>query len=159
MAHWIAAFWRREVINLKKLGFITAIIATVAVPPAFADGDSGYSQKALADLEFRPIGDLPIQIAVLWGNPMDGPSAVMMKFPPNFPGGMHTHTSAYHAVVVSGASKHWAQNETEATAALQMSGDYWYQEAGLVHQDSFPTDEETILYLQFEGPIDTMFVQ
>lgn len=146
-------------IYLKNLGFITAFMATVAVSPASSDADSGYLPKAFAELEFMPIGDLPIQIAVLWGNPMEGPSAVMMKFPPNFPGGMHTHTSAYHAVVVSGASKHWGQNETEATAALQTAGDYWYQEAELVHQDSFPTEEETILYLQFDGPIDTMFVE
>ena len=146
-------------INLNKLGFVTAFMAAVAFSPAHADGHGGYSPKALAQLEFMPIGDLPIQIAVLWGNPMEGPSAVMMKFPPNFPGGMHTHAYGYHAVVVRGASKHWSENETETAAALQMPGDYWYQEAGLVHQDSFPTDEETILYLQFEGPLDTVFVQ
>jgi hypothetical protein len=145
--------------KLDKLKLMTLFVATLAVEPVLADGHSGYSSSALADLEFMLIGDLPIQIAVLWGSPQDGPSAVMMKFPPNFPGGMHTHTHGYHAVVVSGASKHWGQDETEATAALQMPGDYWYQEADLVHQDSFPTDEETILYLQFEGPIDTMFVE
>jgi quercetin dioxygenase-like cupin family protein len=145
-------------IRLRKLGFVTVFMATLAGSPTFADGHSGYLAKALAELDFFPIGDLPIQIAVLSGNPQEGPSAVMMKFPPNFPGGMHTHSHAYHAVVVSGASKHWGQNETEATSVLQMPGDYWYQEAGQVHQDSFPTDAETILYLQFEGPIDTMFV-
>jgi quercetin dioxygenase-like cupin family protein len=155
----IAALWREPMAKLRKLGFMTAFVATLAVSPAFADGHSGYSAKSHAELEFFPIGDLPIQIAVLWGNPQEGPSAVMMKFPPNFPGGMHTHTYAYHAVVVSGASKHWGNDETEATAALQMPGDYWFQEAGQVHQDSFPTVEETILYLQFEGPIDTMFVE
>lgn len=146
-------------IRLRKIGFAAAVLASLASLPAFADGHGGYSAKAFADLEFFPIGNLPIQIAVLWGNPQEGPSAVMMKFPPNFPGGMHTHTYGYHAVVVSGASKHWGQDETEATAPLQMPGDYWYQEAGQVHQDSFPTDAETILYLQFDGPIDTKFVK
>ena len=83
----------------------------------------------------------------------------MLKYPPNFPGGMHIHSNAYHAVVVSGASKHWVEGETEADARLQQPGDYWYQTGGQVHQDSFPTDAETILFIQFDGPADTTFVE
>ncbi|MCU9840391.1 DUF4437 domain-containing protein [Ruegeria sp. WL0004] len=144
---------------LKTLGLATTLIAALAVSPAFADSHSGNTAKALAGVEFVPIGDLPIELAVLWGNPQEGESAVLLKFPPNFPGGMHTHTYAYHAVVVSGASKHWTEGESEADARLQLPGDYWYQIGGQVHQDSFPTDAETILYLQFEGPMDTHFVE
>jgi quercetin dioxygenase-like cupin family protein len=145
-------------IRLRKLGFATAFMAALAGSPAFADGHSGYSARALADLEFMPVGELPIEIAVLWGNPQEGESAFMLKYPPNFPGGMHVHSNAYHAVVVSGASKHWTEGETEADAVLQRPGDYWFQAGGQLHQDSFPTDEETILFIQFDGPADTTFV-
>jgi len=61
--------------------------------------------------------------------------------------------------VVTGASKHWIEGETEAEATLQRPGDYWYQAGGQVPQDSFPTNEETILFLKFDGPMDTTFVQ
>ncbi len=144
--------------RLKTLGLTTTFAAALAFSPAIADDHDGYLAKALGNLEFTPIGDLPIEIAVLWGNPQEGESAVMLKFPPNFPGGMHKHTNSYHGVVVSGASKHWAKGESEADARLQVPGDYWYQEGGLVHQDSFPTDRETVIFLQFEGPLDTIFV-
>jgi hypothetical protein len=146
-------------IGLRKLRLTATIITTLAFSSAFADSDSGYKARALAELEFTPIGELPIQIAVLWGNPQEGDSAFMLKYPPNFPGGMHVHSDAYHAVVVSGASKHWVKGETEADALLQQPGDYWYQTGGQVHQDSFPTDTETILFIQFDGPADTTFVE
>jgi quercetin dioxygenase-like cupin family protein len=145
--------------GVKTLGLTATFITALAFSSAFAGSHTGNTAKALTGLEFVPIGDLPIEIAVLWGNPQEGESAVMLKFPPNFPGGMHTHANAYHAVVVSGASKHWVEGETEADALLQLPGDYWYQTGGQVHQDSFPTDAETILFLQFDGPIDTTFVE
>ena len=143
--------------KVKLLGLTATIVSALAFSSEFADGHTGNTAKPLNGLEFAPLMD--IEIAVLWGNPQEGESAVMLKFPPNFPGGMHTHTSSYHAVVVSGASKHWAKGETEADAPLQRPGDYWYQAGGQVHQDSFPTDEETILFLQFDGPVDTDFVE
>lgn len=146
-------------IRLKTLGLTAALLAVLAFSTAHADSNRGNKAYAVSGLKFAPIAGLPIKIAVLWGNPQEGESAVMLKFPANFPGGMHSHTHAYHAVVISGASKHWVNGEIEADARLQLPGDYWYQKSGQVHQDSFPTDEETILFLQFEGPLDTVFVE
>ena len=146
-------------IKLKHFAISSIALAAITASSAIAESHTGLWSKALSELEFSPVGELPIQIAVLWGNPAKGESAVMLKFPPNFPGGMHTHTHGYHGLVVKGASKHWTKDETEKGAVLQRPGDYWYQAGGQVHQDSFPTDEETILFLQFEGPLDTHFVE
>lgn len=143
--------------GLRRLRMATTICAALAAGAAAAEGHVGFSAVALQDLEFQPIGDLPIQLAVLWGNPGEGEVAVMLKFPPNFPGGMHSHTSAYHGLVISGGSRHWVEGASEADAPLMRPGDYWYQAGGQTHQDSFPTDEETILFLKFEGPMDTIF--
>lgn len=145
--------------SIRKVATVTAILSVLTFSTAFAEDHTSSTAKALSELDFVRIGDLPIEIAVLWGNPQEGESAVMLKFPPNFPGGMHVHTYGYHAVIISGASKHWIAGETGAAATLQLPGDYWYQVGGQVHQDSFPTDEETILFLQFEGPMDTTFVE
>lgn len=81
----------------------------------------------------------------------------MLRFPPKFPSGMHHHSHSYHAVLIACASKHWVKGESEADALLQRPGDYWYQAGDQVHQDSFPTDEPTILFLQFDGPMDAFF--
>lgn len=144
---------------LKTMGIAAVVATALTVAPARAENPTSYVSKALAEVEFTPVGDLPIEMAVLWGDPQNGESAILLKFPPNFPGGMHKHSHAYHGLVLKGGSRHWAEGESEADARLQTPGDYWYQKAGLVHRDSFPTDEETILFLQFEGPADTIFVK
>ena len=105
-------------------------------------------------LVFNPLLGGPAEIAVVSGNPETGPSFVGLRFPPKFPGVMHTHTSGYHAVVLSGTSKHWLEDQDGANAPLQTAGDYWYQPGNQIHQDSFPSDEVTTVFLSFEGPID-----
>lgn len=137
---------------------LAVVAAAVLIAPIASAQDANVSRD-LAELEFAPIGDLPIQIAVLWGNPQECPSAFMLKYPPGFPGGMHIHTNAYHAVVVSGAVKHWVKGDSEDEARLHVRGDYWYQQGGEWHQDSFPTDEETILFVKFDGISDTTFAE
>lgn len=146
---------------MRPISLKTIIVCLAFLTPSasIADANSQGAAKALETLKFSRIGDLPIEIAVLWGNPQEGASAVMLKFPPKFPGGMHMHTNSYHGVVIKGGSKHWVNGETEESARLQRPGDYWYQAGGQIHRDSFPTDEETILYLQFDGPLDTIFVE
>ena len=56
------------------------------------------------------------------GNPQEGPSAVFMKFPPNFPGAMHSHSHGYRGLVVTGASMHYVQGESEAEVPLVTPG-------------------------------------
>ena len=138
---------------------IAAVAAALIASSVSAEDLPANTSKELSDLDFAPIEDLPIQIAVLWGDPQTGPSAFMLKYPPNFPGGMHIHTNAYHAVVVSGGVKHWRKGEAEADAPLHRPGDYWYQSGGEWHQDSFPTGEETILFIKFDGISDTTFAE
>lgn len=143
--------------SLKPLILAATVVGAIGLTASAAKAEETHIAHALADLEFHPMEGLPMQMAVLSGNPGTGPSAVMLKFPPNFPGGMHHHTHGYHAIVVSGASKHWVKGQSESDAPLQTPGDYWYQAGEEVHQDSFPTDAETILFLRFEGPIDSFF--
>lgn len=142
-------------LNRARRTALPALFALCALAhPVVAGGEVGNAAVALDQADFQPYGDTPIEIAVLNGDPQTGPSAVLLKFPPRFPGAMHAHTHAYHAVVVSGASKHWVDGQTEADVPLQRPGDYWYQFGGQAHQDSFPTDEPTIIYVQFDGPLD-----
>jgi quercetin dioxygenase-like cupin family protein len=96
----------------------------------------------------------PAEIAILSGNPQTGPSSILLRFPPRYPGAMHSHSAGYHAIVIEGASKHWTENNDADSAPLQTPGDYWFQAGGQVHQDSFPSDEITTVFLRFEGPVD-----
>ncbi len=73
-------------IPLKTLGLATAVATALAVAPACAESPASYMAKSLSDVGFAPIGDLPIEMAVLWGDPQNAESAILLKFAPHFPG-------------------------------------------------------------------------
>lgn len=82
--------------------------------------------------ETRPDGS---SLAVIAGDPLTGPSVVLLKFKSG-PIPMHTHPSAYQALVLRGTAKHWAQGDSEAAAPPLEPGSYWFQPANEVHTDS-----------------------
>ncbi|WP_170416162.1 DUF4437 domain-containing protein [Ruegeria atlantica] len=143
--------------SIAKIATVTGILVSAIALSANAETLKSSYRIALEEAEFFQPEGAPFELAVLWGNPQEGPSAVFMKFPPNFPGAMHSHTHGYHGLVVTGASKHYIKGESEAEVPLQTPGDYWYQPGGEHHNDSFPTDEPTILLIQWEGPMDVHF--
>ena len=51
--------------GLKILGLTATLITTLTFSSAFAGSHTGNTAKALTGLEFLPLGDLPIEIAVL----------------------------------------------------------------------------------------------
>ena len=137
----------------SKILLIT-LVAWGFVHTSFADQEKQHVLVELGEVEFQPLRGGPAEIAVLWGNPETGPSSVYLKFPPDFPLGMHTHSANYHAVVVQGTTKHWADGEAETEAKLLGPGDFFYQGAGEMHEDSYPSEEDVIVFLHFDGPID-----
>ncbi len=105
------------------------------------------------------------EMALVWGDPETGPSAFMVKYPPNWggpvnlppdaPAKLHMHTYGYHNVIISGGGKHWHEGQTEDDAVFLSAGSYFYQPGGQYHSETFRTDEPTYLFAYFEGPRDT----
>ncbi len=143
--------------SFKHLICAAAMSAAVTTTPVLADGHAGYIPKAMADLEWVNVPG-GIRIAMLWVDPESQRYGQMVEFAPNSPGAMHKHTHAYRAVIISGASKHWVEGQTEDDVPLQGPGDFWYQAGGQFHQDQFPTDEPTVLYVVWDGPPDTQML-
>lgn len=147
----------RKLIAALAFGGILGMVPVLVLAGAHTDNHDDpvpMTIAPLASLDFQPIRDGSTEMAVVWGDPTSGPSSVYLKFPPNFPMGLHTHTSNYHAVVIQGTTKHWDVGESEADAALLKAGDYWFQGANRMHQDSYPSYEEVIVFIHFDGPID-----
>lgn len=138
---------------IKHLMSATILAAAVTAPPLLADGHDGHIPKAISDLEWVEVPG-GIRMAQLWIDPETRRFGQMVEFAPNSPGAMHKHTHAYRAVIISGASKHWVEGQTEDDVPLQGPGDFWYQAGGQYHQDQFPTDEPTVLYIVWDGPPD-----
>ncbi|MCI0443708.1 cupin domain-containing protein [bacterium] len=92
------------------------------------------------------------QMAVLWGDPAKGPSAMLLKFKKGS-NSLHIHTSDYHLVLVQGSMKHWEEGEQEADAKELGPGSYWFQPGNQAHAGSCLTDE-CIMFVKWEGMRD-----
>jgi quercetin dioxygenase-like cupin family protein len=112
------------------------------------------------DARFAPIDpkqpDGP-QIAVLWGDPAKGPSAMLLKLKKGG-GRLHFHTSDYHLTLLQGTMKHWAEGESEADAKPLGPGSYWFQPGAQAHGDSCLTDE-CLMFVKWEGKRDGMLAE
>jgi quercetin dioxygenase-like cupin family protein len=110
---------------------------------------------AFEDAPFVPVmADRPDAgaIAVLWGDPNSGPSAMFIRLPKGaLP--MHSHSSDYHLLVLKGVAKHWSEGQTEAAAKPLGPGSYWFQHGNEVHGDSCLSDE-CVLHIVWAGKRD-----
>ena len=93
-----------------------------------------------------------IKIAVVDGNPQEGPSAMFFTLPAGTDAGVHTHTVGYHAVVLSGSQLHWLPGEKDAKPLAP--GGYWYQPGGQPHGDKCASKEDCVMFIIFEGKFD-----
>ncbi len=92
------------------------------------------------------------QLAVLHGDPKSG-GAFFLKLPAGMKSGLHTHTADYHAVVVSGAPKHFLAGG-DAKAKPLAAGSYWFQPGGQPHGDECSGKDDCVLYLVMTGGFD-----
>lgn len=85
------------------------------------------------------------------GNPNEGASEIMLKFPAGMHVGWHTHTAAYEAVVVQGKHTHTFKGAAPQTGG---PGSVWSQPANLVHDDKCEEGADCIIFLNFHGKVD-----
>ncbi len=95
------------------------------------------------------------EIAFLWGNPQDDElNGTFLKLPTGFTGEIHSHGSAFRAVVIQGQAGHSLSGEIDVKT-LQ-PGSYFGSEGETVHQVSCETGEECIIYVRTEGEFDVV---
>ena len=92
-----------------------------------------------------------VQMYVVWGNPKEGPSGVLLKFPAGTGAGWHWHTAAYHGVVIQGKATHTVKGAAPQTGG---PGSVWSQPAGQVHDDKCEEGCDCIEFAYFDGKLD-----
>jgi quercetin dioxygenase-like cupin family protein len=100
--------------------------------------------------EFMPEG---CALAVLQGNPAERNADVFFKLPAKSTAALHTHTSAERMVLVSGEMK--VQYEGQEPVVLK-AGTYAYGPASLPHEATCSSDQDCILFIAFEEPVDAI---
>ncbi|MFV2093221.1 MAG: DUF4437 domain-containing protein, partial [Hyphomicrobiales bacterium] len=110
---------------------------------ALAEGPTWDPLKPVAkpsgEVEYKNVNEA-IQMADVWGDRTTGPHGTFGKFPANFDTPLHTHTFAYHGVVLAGVMTNPFGKTLEKSPPKLKAGSYWYVPAGLPHATSCVSD-------------------
>lgn len=120
----------------------------------------GTAEKTMVVAPFESARFVPVspslpdgpRIAVLWGDPNTGPSAVLLEMKKGAVP-LHIHTADYHLVVIEGMMKHWAQGQAESASPSLGPGSYWFQPGGQPHGDACLTDK-CVMHIVWAGARD-----
>jgi quercetin dioxygenase-like cupin family protein len=135
----------------------TAIVAALAAPLTAIGEEPALVRAAdSAELEWGPCPEFMPEgcaVAVLHGDPAEPNADVFFKLAGNSTVPAHRHTSAERMVLVSGQMQ--VQYEGQEAEVLN-AGNYAYGPAGLSHRASCDSDEDCVLFIAFEEPVDAM---
>lgn len=129
--------------------------AAQAEPPPPPPDTGGYRLVAPSALTWTPLdpkAPAGPQLAIVTGDLLKG-GGFFLKLPPGTNPGLHTHSSDYHAIVVSGAPRHWLAGEDKKAKPLGL-GSYWFQPGNQPHGDECTGTEPCVLYLVVNGAFD-----
>jgi quercetin dioxygenase-like cupin family protein len=135
-------------------GDTTVAEAAVAAKPAPVDtgGHSIVPAAKVAYTAMDPKNPEGIQFSMMHGELPKG-GAFFLKIPAGMNAGLHTHTADYHAVLVSGAARHWLPGEDKKAKPLA-AGSYWFQPGGQPHGDECTGKEPCVLFVVMAGAFD-----
>jgi quercetin dioxygenase-like cupin family protein len=128
---------------------------TGATPAAGAQAGATAGAFTTSDaIPWKPVDpEKPngLQMFVVWGNPNEGASEILLKFPAGMDSGWHSHTAAYHAVVVQGSHTHTFQGAAPQTGG---PGSVWSQPARQVHDDKCEEGGDCTVAAYFHDKLD-----
>lgn len=135
---------------------LAAVALTMLAAPAAADDPALVMSPDSSRLEWGPCPEFMPEgcaIAVLHGNPAEPNADVFFKVPGGSDIPSHWHHSAERMVLVSGEL--WVQYEGQEAETLQVNG-YAYGPPELAHEARCVSEEECILFIAFNGPVDAL---
>ncbi len=139
----------RALVSVAAIG-LAAILSVTAVSTS-ASADSHEVAMASAQLAWAPLGEGPVQMAVLWGDPTGDDWAALLKLPAGFTPGPHSHTGAYHGINTQGT---WVHIFGDSDVRSLPQGSYVMQPAGGLHNDACAGPDDCIIFLHQHAPMD-----
>lgn len=139
----------------RPLAAATAL-AVMALTACAAQAEPAFDPDKTAAtpgwrLQFENVNPM-IKMAPAWGDRAKGAHGTVGKFPPNFTTPFHTHSAAYHGVVLSGVMTNPFEGE-ESPPTLE-PGSYWYVPAEAVHATACVSDTPCAFYFHAAAPFD-----
>jgi len=147
---------------MKKFIFVLLLTATVIGCSGRQLTDNDQSALAVFkpanDIKyFKPMDGAPIEFGMAYGNTFKSDHGTFGKFPGKFETPIHTHSQAYHAIVIQGVMTNPMQGQ--AGKAREMGpGSYWFVPAGKAHSTACVSDAPCNFYMHQQVPFDFAMV-
>lgn len=142
-----------------KRSIICLIVAMTASSMALAQDRATSGNHYLPTDRIPWVGEpgAPVELGALWGDRASGEAGTLLRTPPGFRSGLHSHTADYWAVVVQGAWEHWVPSTGEGTGNRLEPGAHWTQAKTQLHEDSCVSDVPCIIFLFNKTPYVTEY--
>ena len=134
-------------------GAVIGVFAITAVAAISTSANAGEKDIGMTSdqLTWVPFGETPVKMAVLWGDPKSGEYAVLLKLPPGFTPGPHSHTADYHGVNLQGTWTHiFCSDDVRSLPAPS----YVMQAGGELHNDACAGPDECIIFIHQHAAMD-----
>ena len=129
---------------------LSIVCATNAIALEGFDPTKGVGLPA-TDLIFENINPA-VKMAAAYGNRNVGAHGSFGQFPANFITPLHTHTGAYHGVVIKGQMTNPFEGAQNPPALGP--GSYWFVPAGMEHATACISDTPCEFYFYADGAFD-----
>lgn len=141
---------------LKAVKIALAAAFIGALSTSFAIAQEGFDpakEVALpaSEREFTNINPA-IKMAHAYGNRGAGTHGSFGQFPANFITPEHTHSGAYHGIVIKGEMTN--PFEDEQNPPVMVPGSYWYVPAKMAHATACVSAEPCEFYFYADGAFD-----
>ncbi|NBX16686.1 MAG: DUF4437 domain-containing protein [Proteobacteria bacterium] len=134
----------------SKLFVCAAAVSIVASASAFAK-DKKLQVTSFADLKWQDVQGTPLKTVNLWGDQYKGAHGRYLKLPAGFEAGMHSHTAAYHGVLISGTWIHWENGQTPVELP---AGSYVMQPGKNDHNDKCKEGADCVILTVSDAKTD-----
>lgn len=128
---------------------------TGATPAAAAKAGAAQGIFTASDaIPWKPVDPKnhpELDMFVVWGNPIEGASLMLQKYPAGMDSGWHWHTSAYQGVVIQGRFTRTFEGAAPQTGG---PGSVWSQPARQVHDDKCEEGGDCIIAVYFHDKPD-----
>lgn len=138
--------------TIRAAGSAAALAALVIA--ASAEPSPGPHKLSAPAMNWQPLAEgSPVKTVQLWGDrTKDEDYGMLVKLPPGFSTGMHTHSADYDALQIQGTQVHAFKEE--AGTAANVPGSYTRETAGHIHNDTCLGPDECIVFIHQNKKFD-----
>ena len=125
-----------------------ALLAAISASPKAGEQDIAVP---FDQLTWQQFGGGPAEMAPLWENKESGEYAMLLRLPPGWTPGPHSHSAEYHGVTLQGT---WIHTFDDGESRTLPPGSYVVQPGAEPHDDLCAGPEECILFIHQHQPFD-----